>query len=166
MSRGFILAEVSIAYLIMALTVAALVPAFLLAIKAAKNTEKLQVAMDLSTELLEEVRMRKWDENATIPSAYTDPISATLGVDGAESASDKTTFNDIDDFNGWTENGARDPVMRVLAPFSGYIRTVAVSFVDANLAVSASATDFKRLSICTQPPGLNPVCLYTVVTNR
>ena len=37
--------------------------------------------------------------------AYVDPSgSATIGLDSGEFAGDKTTFDDVDDFDNWTES--------------------------------------------------------------
>jgi type II secretory pathway pseudopilin PulG len=166
-SKGYLLVEVSIAYMILALAIAALVPTFILAIKATKNTEKIQVAMDLSTELLEEVRMRRWDETTETPAAYTSSPS-TLGPDTGETATDKTYFDDVDDFNGWTEKGAKDPLNRTLNNFKAYDRSVVVSYANAFLVALSTPTtsDYKRVTVCTETYNLKPVCLYTVVTNR
>ena len=163
--KGYLLVEVSIAYLIMALAITALVPAFIISIKANKNTEKIQVAVGLSRELLEEVRLRKWDENASY-GIYTTLYSTSLSTDTGETATNKTTFDDVDDFNGWFEDGAKDPMNGSLSQFSAYERSVAVVYVTSANAVSAATTDWKRITVCTKTDGLSDVCLATLVTNR
>jgi type II secretory pathway pseudopilin PulG len=165
-SRGFILVEVTIAYLVLSLALVALLPVFILAIRAGKNTEQLQVATYLSQELLEEVRMRRWDARAAASPRHIDSPSAVLGPDPGETATNKTTFDDVDDFNGWTEAAARDSLNVLLPAFSVYSRTVAVSYVDSNLAASATPTDYKKVTVCTRTKHINPLCLQTVVTNR
>lgn len=164
--RGFILVEVTIAYVLLAVAIVALVPVFIIAVKAGTNTEQLQVATYLSNELLEEVRMRKWDERTDGSTFAHIAVPSVLGRDGTESATDKTTYDDVDDFNGWTENGARDPIMRVLPDFKLYIRTVAVAYVDSSMAVSGPMTDYKRITVCTRTAKISPSCLTTMVTNR
>src|SRR6185369_15507764 len=67
MSRGYVLMEVTVAYVILAFAIVSLVPAFVLALKANKNTEQIQMATDLSQELMEEIRMRRWDQNTPFP---------------------------------------------------------------------------------------------------
>lgn len=166
MSRGFILTEVAIAYIVLTLAIAALVPVFIMAVRANKNTEHTQMAVHLAAELLEEVRLRKWDTNSPSPAAYVTVPSSVLGPEGGESATDKRTFDDVDDFNGWAESGVLDPVMRPLAAFSSYSRSVTVSYVTPALAASGVATDYKRIQACAWTPRISPVCLDTVVTNR
>jgi MSHA pilin protein MshD len=162
---GFVLVEVTIAYVLLVLALVALVPVFIVAIRAGSKTEQLQTATYLSQELLEEVRLRRWDERTPSTGAHVSAPSV-LGLDGTESASDKRTFDDVDDFNGWTEAYPLDPVMRVLPDFKSYRRSVSVSYVDSNLAVSASPTEYKRITVCTRTANISPACLSTVVTNR
>jgi prepilin-type N-terminal cleavage/methylation domain-containing protein len=65
-----------------------------------------------------------------------DPNNTNLGPNAGESY---PNFNDVDDFNGYSDN-----------PASGYTRLVAVDYVSLSNATwinSASATDFKRIII-------------------
>lgn len=165
MSRGFVLVEVTIAYVLLAFAIVALVPVFIIAIKAGTNTEQLQVSTYLSNELMEEVRLRKWDERTTLTGAHI-AAPSILGVDGSEDPADKRTFNDVDDFNGWTEEPAVDPVMRPLPAFRFYRRSVSVAYADSTMAVSAAVTDYKMITVCTITAKISPSCLSTLVTNR
>lgn len=166
MSRGgFVLVEVTIAYILLVFALVALVPVFIIAIRAGTNTEGLQAATYLSTELLEEIRLRRWDERTSADGGHISAPSA-LGTDGAEDPADKRTFDDVDDFNGWTETPAVDPVMRALPDFRMYTRTAAVAYVDAALAVSVPVTDRKMITVCTRTAKISPSCMSTLVTNR
>lgn len=166
MSRGgFVLVEVTIAYVLLAVAIVALVPVFIIAIKAGTGTEQLQTATYLTVELMEEVRMRKWDELTPATNAHI-PASSMIGRDGVESATDKRTFDDVDDFNGWSESVPYDPVMRVLSDFKEYQRTVAVSYVDSTMAPSGVTTDYKMITVCTSTAKISPACLRTMVANR
>ena len=165
MSRGFVLIEVSITYVILSLALVALLPVFILAIRAAKSTERIEVAAQLSTELLEEIRLRKWDAATPRPHRHIAKPGA-LGVEVGKIASDKRTFEDIDDFNGWKEAPPLDPLMRPLAAFSTYSRVVTVRYVDADMNPAPGPTDYKQVTACTQAPQMKPLCIDTVLTNR
>lgn len=164
MKRGFVLIEVTVAYVILAVAMVALIPVFILAVRGNKSAEQVQNAVQLSAELLEEMRLRKWDQSTPTPFQFSTLASATLGPEAGET--DKNSFNDVDDFNGWREAGARDPLMNALPDFKRYTRTVTVRYVDASLAVSASTTDFKQATVCTSAPAIRPICLDTLFTNR
>lgn len=165
MSRGFILIEVSITYIVLSLALVALVPMFILSLRANKASERAAVALHLSQELLEEVRLHRWDEATPTPSAHI-AVGSAIGLDAGENALDKRTFDDIDDFNGWTESPPQDPVMRPLTAFSTYSRSVAVRYVDAAFQPAGSPTDLKQVTVCTAAPQMKPVCLDTIVSNR
>jgi len=166
MSRsGFVLVEVTIAYVLLIFALVSLVPVFIVAIRAGASTEQLQVATYLSNELMEEVRMRKWDERTATGGGHV-AAPSTLGRDGTESATDKTTYDDVDDFNGWTEGMPFDPVMRSLPAFKSYRRSVTVAYVDSTMAASVAATDYKTITVCTRTAKISPACLSTLVTNR
>ena len=167
MSRGSVLVEVTVSYVILAFAIVAIIPAFVLALKANKNTEQIQTATDLSQELMEEIRMRRWDENTPFPrSTYITASSTTLGPEAGET--DKTLFDDIDDFNGWTESAVKDPMNNAVAAFAGFSRSVTVGYVDSSLVAVASpgTSDYKQVTVCAQNSKIRPVCLSTIFTNR
>jgi len=164
--RGFLLVEVAVAYLILTVALIALLPVFVLAIKAGKSTEQLQTATYLSQELMEEIRMRKWDQNSTSSPSHVTAPSTTLGPDAGET--DKTKFNDIGDFSGLTENPPKDPLNNPLTAFSAYTRTVTVNYVDSNMVVvsTPSTSDYKQVKVCTSTSRMSGICLTTLFTNR
>ena len=163
---GVLLVEASMACVIISVALVALVPTFVLSLKANKAAEQMKVATQLSTELLEEIRLRRWDELTPLPPQSIAVGSSTLGIDAGENAADKRTFNDIDDFNGWTENPPKDPMMLALTGIVGYSRSVTVRYVDSALANSATPTNYKQVTVCTQEPKGASVCLDTLFTNR
>lgn len=162
---GYALLEVAVANVMLTVALACLVPVFAMGLKSYKKTEKIQAAAMLAAELLEEVRLRKWDENTPASGVYTGTYS-TIGRDGTESATDKTQYDDVDDFNGWTENGVKDPLNRSVSGFTDVVRTVTVQYVDSTLAVVAGPTDYKKITACVQVPNRDNVCLYALVTNH
>jgi MSHA pilin protein MshD len=163
---GFLLVEASLASAILGLALVTLVPTFLLSIKASKAAEQTKVSAQLSSELIEEIRLRRWDELTPLPVKAIATGSAALGVETGESAADKRTFDDIDDFNGWTENPLVDPMMQAVSGFTGYSRSVTVRYVTAGMATSATATDYKLVHVCTQSPRRAAVCIDTLFTNH
>ncbi len=165
--KGFLLVEVSVAYLLLTVGLVALLPVFIMAIKASKNTEQLQVSTYLSQELLEEIRLRKWDQAVPSTPAYIVTPTA-LGIDAGETATNKQTFNDIDDFNGWSESPPRNPLNISLPAFSAYTRTVSVSYANSSLVALSTPTtsDYKLVTVCTKGTKTNSICLTSLFTNR
>lgn len=165
MSRGFILVEASIAYIVLALALVSLMPLFILSVRANKNAEQVAVSTHLASELIEEVRMRRFDEATPRPTRPIETPSA-LGPDAGESSADKKTFDDVDDFNGWQEAVPQDPLGRPLTQFRGYARNVAVAYVNSALNTVAGPAARKRVTVCTTSPKMKPVCLDTLFSNR
>jgi Tfp pilus assembly protein PilV len=167
MNRGIVLVEVTIAYVLLTVGLIALLPVFIMAIKAGKSTEQLQTATYLSAELMEEIRLRKWDQNTpTSPVHISTPTASPLGPQAGET--DKTKFNDIGDFNGWTESPPTDPLNNALSGFSAYSRSVTVNYVDSSMVVLSTPTtsDYKQVKVCTSTSRLSGICLATLFTNR
>lgn len=163
---GFIVIEASLTTFLIATAGVALVTVYFVTLRASTNSEYTTLASNLSLRLMEEVRMRKWDERSPVPSNYTRRRSS-IGVDGGETSADKTTFDDIDDFNGWKESPPLDPMMRVIPGFSVFSTSVAVRYVSpTTLAPSGGTTDFKQISVCTWTAKRKSVCLDTLITNH
>lgn len=80
--------------------------------------------------LMEEIKSKNFDENAS------SPWSAALGPEGGETY---PNYNDVDDFNGYTNS-----------PAAGYTRSAAIDYVrlsGSTWTTSASATDYKRIVV-------------------
>jgi Tfp pilus assembly protein PilV len=168
MSRGYILVEASVAYSILGMALVALIPLFILCFRSSQETSHIAASTQLSAQLLEEVRVRRWDSATGQPPQAVASPSATLGCDPGESPGDKRTFNDIDDFQGWAERQPLDPGMEPVAGLEGYSRTVAVDYVTPTSpdTVSPSPTDLKRVIVCSQWRRSAPVCVQTLFANR
>ncbi|MCB9799389.1 MAG: prepilin-type N-terminal cleavage/methylation domain-containing protein [Candidatus Omnitrophica bacterium] len=121
-----------------------------------------QTAVMLGQELMEEIKSRRFDEL----DAKTDTgnWSDAMGPDTGETAGDKSTYDDVDDFDGLTEN--------MSSPFAGFTRTVGVDYVAANdlntaLTIPSPITDdwtpeFKRVQVVVSKGSISTT-LVTVV---
>lgn len=154
-------------YLIVSLAVVSLMTVLILAIKANYTSEATLVASGLAGELLEEVRLRKWDQSQPDSRpGYPAYSQSAIGTDAGENTADKTTFNDIDDFNGWAEQPPQDPIGRPLSGFAGYKRTVTVAYVSSALDPSGTPTDYKLVTVCVTRATLAKACLDWLGTRQ
>ncbi|MBI4179443.1 hypothetical protein HY522_08490 [bacterium] len=116
--------------------------------KSVRKSRDMSIAGYLATGLMEEISARRWDEE-------TDgSISPSLGPDGGESASDKGDFDDVDDFNAFTELAVQYPDGAPLAGYAGWSRSVTVDFIDESNAPSAAPTERKRAVVVVQKDGV------------
>lgn len=162
--RGILLVESTVAFAVLAAAFVAVIPLTAAVMKVDQAAREIAVAGLLSQELLEEVRLRRWDE--TTPKGGRAASGTALGPDAGESASGKSGFDDVDDFSAWEEDPPSDPIGRALPRLAGYRRTVDVAYLDDDLAVAASTTPFKRARVCTARAGMRPVCLDALFANR
>jgi hypothetical protein len=144
--RGGGIAEVLICtFLVGVMTVAALNAIGMVFRTRRMNSDRLTgpgLAQDLVAEILS--------------MSYEDPQNpgGAIGVNVGESAANRTTFDDIDDYNGWTStNGVgRDASAR--SGYTGWGHGVAVVWINpTTLAVSASETGLKRITVTVTSSG-------------
>jgi len=91
----------------------------------------------VAQDLMEEIASKQFDELAGAVGGNW----STIGLDAGETAGDKSTFDDVDDFHLYTDN--------LGATYVGLTRTVDVIYVagsDLDVA-STSDNNFKRVSI-------------------
>lgn len=94
--------------------------------------------------------------NEVTALAYVEPSgSATLGLDSGEVASDKTTFDDVDDFDNWTESPPKAPGGTAISGMSRWTRSVRVYRALASAPDSNSATEsgLKRIEVSVSYAG-------------
>ncbi|MDP3979822.1 MAG: hypothetical protein Q8Q33_00250 [Chlamydiota bacterium] len=109
----------------------------------------------LAYDLMEEIASKKWDENSTTgPLADgSKTLPANLGPESGESrySGGANTFDDVDDYHGLSEIPLRDSQGAILSAFSGFTRTVSVTYVaDTNLdapVTSVPPTHYKRVVV-------------------
>lgn len=88
--------------------------------------------------------------NDIMPLAYRDPgTTPVFGTESGESTTSKAAWNDVDDFNGWTESPPQDRDGNVMSDLTGWSRSVTVDRVDAAnpSQVSAVPTGAKRITV-------------------
>jgi MSHA pilin protein MshD len=152
---GYTLIDLILAILLMGFALGGLIILFFNLSVGSIHGKYRATANLLAQELVEEIKSKKFDEKAA-PSGGV--WSTTLGVDGGESSSDKTTFDDVDDFDGWNE--------ALTGAFSGYSRQAAVSFVDSSALNTAvgSSRDYKRVQTTVSKGGVNYAVMTTLIT--
>ena len=111
-------------------------------------------AHGIAQELVEEILTRRFDEL----SAQSGGNWSVIGIDSGENAADMTTFDDIDDFNGWSE--------AMGWPYAGFTRTVSIIYVDDSDLEVASTRDknYKRVNVQVSNNAVNYSTMTTVST--
>jgi hypothetical protein len=156
--------EAVVTLLILSLSIVALMPIFGMSYKGDKRSEKILVASYLAKELMEEIKLRKWDEASYVRPGPV-PTPSPIGTDLEENRADKRTFNDVDDFDGWAEDPPLDPVMRPLDEFRGFRRTVSVEYQNPDGTSSVNPTNYKHVKVCVSSEQSVSTCLERIFAN-
>jgi MSHA pilin protein MshD len=91
----------------------------------------------------------------SIAEAYLEEISLKPFVDpdGVDGEAVRTDFDDVDDYDGLVDNGARDQFGTALPPLTQY--TVAVTVVPSAALTSVPGADAQRIDVrVTYPPNV------------
>src|SRR5665213_660004 len=147
-TRGFTLLESTVSLVIVGVMLTA---AMTVAGQAARTRLAQQDAMrgeGLARQLLSEIDTKLYQQ----PNA----ITLLLGPDLLET---RTTYNDVDDFNGWSESPPQYASGAAIPGFTGWTRAVKVEWVTTNgllqqgsFSVSLLETGFKRITITVTSP--------------
>ena len=105
--------------------------------RAADHARGQQLALDLMAEILQQ--------------AYQDPVQTPVfGLEPGESSTSRAAWNDVDDYNGWTETPPKTKSGTVMNEAAGWTRSVAVQWVDpTTLATSSTLTNtgIKKITV-------------------
>lgn len=94
-----------------------------------------------------------------IAEAYVEEISlkAFADPDGADGEALRTEFDDVDDYDGLVDNGARDQFGTALAPLAAY--TVTVSVTSSSALTGVPGADAERIDVRVTHPANVTVAL-------
>jgi len=154
--RGFSLVEIVISMLVLTVVFGGLM-SFMMDFSLKKAVEqKRRVAVVAAKELIEEIKSKRFD---TLSSQNVSTGWSAIGVDAGETAGTKSTFNDVDDYNGLSETLA--------SPFTGFTRSTAVTYVSSAAIDTAAASrfnDYKKVTVSVSSGGTTYAQFVTVVS--
>jgi MSHA pilin protein MshD len=155
---GFTMIEAVVSTLIVAVLLAASLYATGAAGTTRYKTADGAVGSFLASGLMGEIMTLAYEEPNGVP---------VFGLDAGELSTSRSNYDDVDDFNGWTESPPADRNGVALPGLSGWQRGVKVEWVlatDPN-QVSAVETGAKRITV-TVKHGSVPVSAYMAVRTR
>jgi len=164
-SGGFTYLEVMVAVVVLGLVLIPLLSQFYIGFQGNVTAELVTQATDLANELMEEMKVRRFDENM-FPDEPVSP--ASLGIDSGENANDRATFDDIDDYDGWQKSPPQELDGSLLSDFSQFTRAVSVEYVNVNGAdwvSSGVSTYYKKITITVSHPQLADKVMETIMSH-
>ena len=141
--RGFTLIEAVTATLVVGLLLSAAMSAASASLVAQYHSADRARGRFLAQALMSEILVQ----------AYIDPGSSpTFGPEPGETTSPPTrvNFNDVDDYNNWSESPPQNKDGSVIPNFGGWTRQVSVCWVspsDLTTPVTSADTNIKRITV-------------------
>ncbi len=143
MKKAVTLIELITVIIIMSLAIPSLIALFTQANLNTVFTDFSSAGLFYAEEMMEEIKSKRFDENTESPwSTNLGPDTSTTGLDGVtpEDNTDHRNWDDVDDYNGYTDN-----------PTSLYVRSVTVEYEELNgtnwQPASSSPTDYKKIIV-------------------
>lgn len=138
--NGFTLIEILITLVILGIFMLSISSYLIITYRVTNRNKNNVIAISLANGLMEEILSRRWDERY-------DTGSLTLGIDIGELITDKTTFDDIDDFNLYEESPPQDPLGNDLTAFGQFRLNVDVSYLTTAFDTTLVPTVRKQINI-------------------
>lgn len=169
---GFTLIELVMTILILGSVSLILIP-FFNSITHSSDPIIRQRAVALGQAMMDEISGKRWDENTPIGGGPivtgespvgtsrggalltgSDPVTAIATEEGS-----RTSYDDLDDYNGLSETNTFSDQLGGTFTFTGYSRTVSVDYIagdsspiDKNTPAAAGSTDSKRIIVTVTTP--------------
>jgi prepilin-type N-terminal cleavage/methylation domain-containing protein len=168
--KGFTLIEVVLAIFIIGVALVTLLSMFSLGLRGDVFAREMTAATTLAQEMMEEIKSKEFVE---CEEGVTPDFGPETPEPAIETAADRTSYDDVDDYDGWSRNPPEDIAGNPLSDFSVFTRSVVVVYVendnyddpveegDANYP-----TDSKRITVTVLKGENDLIELTTVVFNH
>jgi prepilin-type N-terminal cleavage/methylation domain-containing protein len=155
-ARAFTLVEVIMAVLVVGVGLVATMRVLPLLLKVSEASRQGLMTQSLAADLMTEISLLPFEDPGGSP---------VFGPEPGESGTNRNLFNDIDDYNGWTESPPKTKTGGSIAGSAGYTRSVvvqSVSMANFDTVVTAGSSDAKRIAVTVSKAGQAPVTLVAV----
>lgn len=155
--RAFSMVEVIISVVIVGtMTVAALNTVGAAKLGNQKTTSRKSGAL-LAQGLMSEILLQDYEEPVDTPG---------FGRESSESGGDRTDYDDVDDYDGWSSSPPEYKDGTVIPDLDGWARQVSVAWVNATdlSLTSGSETNVKRITVTVTYNGVQVASLTAVRT--
>ena len=144
--RGLTIVEVVISVMIVGLVMVSAMDSVGQILRGRQQTADAVRAKALAQQLMTEI----------LRDAYEDDTSPVFGPESGESGGSRADWDDVDDYDGWSQSPPEDHDGNTLPNLSGWQRDVVVEFVDPADPASVSGTDqgVKRVTVSVSRNGV------------
>lgn len=141
--------ELVITIVIISVAIAGVVGAFSLIAGRSADPLNQTRAVELAQLYMDEILTKKYDENTPEGGQPKYNGACNIGPDGTE---DRSTYNDVDDYNGLADAPPRS-AEGPLSGYNGFSVTAAVSCAGDDAGVGLPSSEAKRVDLTIRIPG-------------
>ncbi len=150
---GFTLIEVLVTVVVLAIAASAIMNVFISTVRSSADPLLQQQAVSIAAAYIEEIQSQH----------FADPVQAETGA--AEAGETRATYDDVQDYNGLSDVGAKDQNGNAINGLSDYTVDVSVSGATLSGASTIAATDAMRIDVTVTHPAIGPLKLSGFRTN-
>jgi len=159
--KGMTFLEIMVGFALAAIALGGMFQLLQMSLNVSYRANQEIIATNLASGLMAEIMSRDFVEAGLSCSP-----TYILGIDSGESISIRSTFDDVDDYNGYNEsppcyvNGTQ-----MEGPYySAFRRSVIVDFADEtnNFASTGSCTEYKLVTVTVTGPYVRPISISEV----
>ncbi len=155
---GVTLVELVISIVIISIAMVAVMSSFSVSISKSADPLWRNKSLKLAQLYLDEILAKNYDHNAPVGGipAVTNPSCASLGADGTET---RTTYNDVDDYNGLLDSPPILLAGTIDSSYNDYSVAVSVECDGDTVGATGTVADnhAKKITVEITPPNQGPV---------
>jgi type II secretory pathway pseudopilin PulG len=144
---GFTLIEAALSVILVAVMLVAALTTAGSAAASRQNMARQQMGQALARQLMAEILQIRYEQpNGT----------SVFGLESGEAGATRAAYDDVDDYNNYTETSATDQTGSPVPEASGWARNVQVCYADPAApggSPAASDTGLKRITVTVTAPG-------------
>ncbi|MBT3206161.1 MAG: type II secretion system protein [Gammaproteobacteria bacterium] len=152
--RAFTLIEVLVTIVVIGIAATSIMSVFISTVKTSADPLIQQQAVSIAEAYMEEIQSQH----------FADPVAVETG--GAEAGEARATYNDIQDYNGLSDAGAKDQNDVAIVGLTDYDITVTVTAQSLSGTTTIAAADSRRIDITVTHTVIDPIVLSGFRTNH
>jgi len=156
--QGFSFIEMMLAIGILSMALLPIIMGMTKSLKGTTDSSIRQKAATVALDMMNDIKSKRWDENSNAP--FSDP----LGPDGE---SGPATYDDIDDWNGYTSTVQKEGANFAVSFTVDYavITSLGGNKYRVEVISAVSPTDYKRVVVNVEGPSRQKISFTKIFFN-
>jgi len=153
-NSGFTLIEILVTIVVLGIAATSIMSVFMSTVQTSADPLIQQQAVSIAEAYMEEIQSQH----------FADPVAVETG--GAEAGEIRATYNDVQDYAGLSDTGAKNQNNVAIAGLADYDVDVAVTAQTLSGSTAIAAVDSRRIDITVSHPAIDPILLSGFRTNH